>query len=149
MAIVRWDPFREMVDLQDRMNRAFGDLLNRRSEDDVLRRGSWAPPVDIYDTGKSELIIKADLPDMNREDIEITVENNTLTLRGEKKLDGAVKEEQYHRVERPYGSFSRSFSLPPTIDAGRVAADYKNGVLTVRLPFREEAKPKQIPVQVS
>ena len=107
------------------------------------------PPVDIYQTGDHELVLKAELPDMTREDIDITVENGTLTIKGEKKFASEVKDEQFHRVERRYGTFSRSFSLPQTVDAGKVAAEYKNGVLTVRLPLREEAKPRQIKVDVA
>jgi HSP20 family protein len=147
MAIVRWDPFRELDVMQDRMRRLFGDAY-RQVDDDVMRRGVWVPPVDIFDSGSHELVIKAELPDMSKDEIEITVENNTLTLHGEKRMDSSVKEEQYHRVERAYGSFSRSFSLPPTVDASKVKADYRNGVLTITLPLREEAKPKQIQVQV-
>jgi HSP20 family protein len=147
MAIVRWDPFRELNAVQDRMNRLLGDVY-RSADDDVMRRGAWAPPVDIYDSGSHELVIKAELPDMNKEDIDITVEKGTLTLRGEKKMDAAIKEECCHRIERTYGSFSRSFSLPATVDTSKVSADYKNGVLTITLPVREEAKPKQIQVQV-
>jgi len=147
MAIVRWDPFRELSAAQERMNRLLGDVY-RAADDDVMRRGAWAPPVDIYDSGSHELVIKAELPDMSKEDIDITVENNMLTLRGEKKMDSSIKEEHCHRIERTYGSFSRSFSLPATVDTTKVSADYKNGVLTIKLPVREEAKPKQIQVQV-
>jgi len=147
MAIVRWDPFRELNAVQERMNRLFGDVY-RAADDDVMRRGAWAPPVDIYDSGSHELVIKAELPDMSKDDIEITVENNTLTLRGEKKMDSAMKDECCHRIERTYGTFSRTFSLPTTVDTSKVSADYKNGVLTVKLPVREEAKPKQIQVHV-
>ena len=147
MAIVRWDPFRDLSAAQERMNRLLGDVY-RAADDDVMRRGAWAPPVDIYDSGSHELIIKAELPDMSKEDIDITVENNMLTLRGEKKMDSAMKEECCHRIERTYGAFSRSFSLPATVDTTKVSADYKNGVLTIKLPVREEAKPKQIQVQV-
>jgi HSP20 family protein len=147
MTIVRWEPYRELNAMQDRMNRIFGEYY-RGADDDVMRRGTWVPPVDIYDTGNHELIIKAELPDMNREDIEITVENGSLTLKGEKKMDQELKEEQCRRVERAYGTFTRAFSLPPTVDATKVSADYKNGVLTIKLPIREEAKPKQIQVQV-
>ena len=147
MAIVRWDPFRELSAAQERMNRLLGDVY-RAADDDVMRRGVWAPPVDIYDSGSHELVIKAELPDMSKEDIDITVENNMLTLRGEKKMDSSIKEEHCHRIERTYGSFSRAFSLPTTVDSSRVSADYKNGVLTIKLPVREEAKPKQIQVQV-
>ena len=129
MPIVRWDPFRDF---------GFATTSN-----------SWMPPVDIYQTGDQEVVLKAEIPDMNREDLDITVENFVLTIKGEKKFSNEVKEEQYHHVERRYGSFSRSFSLPQTVDAGKVAAEYKNGVLTVRLPLREEAKPRQIKVDVA
>ena len=147
MAITRVDPFREFATLQDRMNRLFGNVYLR--DEDVTQQGSWLPPVDIYETDTHDLVIKAELPDMAREDIEVTVENHTLTLRGTKKPPVDVKEEQFRRIERHYGSFSRSFSLPNTVDASKVGAEYKNGVLTVRLPFREEAKPRTINVEVA
>ena len=149
MAIVRFDPFRELTDNLDRMGRLMGEFYGKRGADDLMRRGAWVPPVDIYDGGNHELIIKAELPEMNRDDIQLTVENNTLTISGEKKMDEAVKEENCHRIERMFGQFARSFSLPPTVDAGKVTADYKAGVLTVRLPMREEAKPRQIQVKVT
>jgi HSP20 family protein len=149
MPIVRFDPFRELTDMQDRMGRLLGEFYGRRGADDLMQRGAWAPPVDIFDGGSGELVIKAELPDMKREDIQLTVENNTLTISGEKKRDAEVKDESFHRVERLFGPFARSFSLPPTVDAGKVTADYRNGVLTVRLPMREEAKPRQIQVKVS
>ena len=148
MNIVRFDPFRDVAALQDRVNRMFADAY-RRDNDDLMTRGAWVPPVDIYETGNHELVLKAELPDVPREDIALRVENNTLTISGQRKMDGEVKEEQYHRIERTYGTFSRSFTLPPTVDTGAIGAEYKNGVLTVRLPLREEAKPKQIQVQVS
>jgi HSP20 family protein len=148
MAIVRWDPFRELQAMQDRMNRIFGDVHTRRGEDDVMARGDWLPLVDIYENDRHELLIKAEMPGMKREDIDIKVENNTLTIRGERQREGEVREEQYHRVERSYGSFARSFSLPSTIDSEKVSAEYKDGVLTIVLPTREEAKPRQISVQV-
>ena len=148
MAIVRFDPFRDLAVLQDRVNRAFGDL-NRRFDDDLTVRGSWTPSVDIYETDNHTLVLKAELPDVNREDIDLRVENNTLTITGQKKMEKDVKEEQYHRIERVYGSFTRTFTLPPTVDAGRIGADFKNGVLTVTLPLREEAKPRQIQVAVN
>ena len=110
---------------------------------------TWVPPVDIYQTGDQELVLSAELPDMSRENIDITVENFVLTIKGEKKFAGEVKDEQFHHVERRYGTFSRSFTLPQTVDAGKVSAEYKNGVLTVRLPLREEAKPRQIKVDVA
>jgi len=107
------------------------------------------PAVDIFQAGDHELVLKAELPDMSREDIDITVENGTLTIKGEKKFSSDVNEEQFHRIERRYGSFSRSFSLPQTVDTARVGAEYKNGVLTVKLPLREEARPRQIKVDVA
>ena len=128
MTIVRWDPFRD-----------FG----------FASASAWLPPVDIYQNGDAELVLKAELPDMSREDIDINIDNFVLTVKGEKKFSGEVKEEQFHHLERRYGTFTRSFSLPQTVDTGRVAADYKNGVLTVRLPLREEAKPRQIKVDVA
>ncbi len=122
MAIVRWtDPF----------------------------NSAWAPPVDIYQNGEHEVVLKAELPDMTQEQIDVTVDHGTLTIKGEKKLSGGVKDEQYHRVERRYGTFSRAFSLLTTVDASRIAAEYKNGVLTVRLPLREEAKPRQVKIDVA
>jgi HSP20 family protein len=146
--ITRFDPFRELSTLQDRMNRLFGDVY-LRDEDIAQGRGNWVPPVDIFETAGRDLVIKVELPDVNREDVEVTVEHNTLTLRGEKKLPADVKEEQFRRVERRYGTFTRSFTLPNTVDAGKVSADFKNGVLTVKLPFKEEAKPRTINVEVA
>src|SRR5438046_10679390 len=149
MAIVRWsDPFRDFAQLQDRINRVFNETYGRNDEG-LMTSGSWVPPVDIYQNGDHEVVLKAELPDMSREDIDITVDNGTLTIKGEKKLSSDVKEEQFHRIERHYGAFSRSFSLPPTVDPGKVAAEYKQGVLTVRLPLREEAKPRSIKVDVA
>jgi HSP20 family protein len=148
MNIVRFDPFREMAVLQDRMNRVFGDM-NRHYDDDVMTRGTWVPAVDIYENDNHELVLKAELPDLTRDDIDLRVENNTLTITGEKKMDRQVKQQQYHRIERTFGTFSRTFTLPPTVDAGRINAEYKNGVLTVTLPVREEAKPRQIQVAVN
>jgi len=148
MAIVRFDPFRELSLMQDRMNRMFGDFYGRRLDDDVMSRGDWVPAVDIYENDKHQIVIRAEMPGMKREDIELRVENNTLTLRGERKREAEVRDEQYHRVERAYGGFVRSFSLPSTVDAGHVSAEYKDGVLSVTLPLREEAKPRQIPVEI-
>ena len=148
MAIVRWDPFKDLAEVQERVNRVLGEFYGTRGQDDVMRRGSWIPPVDIYEGPNHEMVIKAELPDIRREDIDIRVEDNTLTISGEKRVEENVKQEQFHRVERAYGTFTRSFSLPATIDTEKVNADYKNGVLTVTLPMREEAKPKQIQVKV-
>jgi HSP20 family protein len=147
MTIVRWNPLNDMATNQERLSRMLGDFYGRPQED--LTRSAWVPAVDIYSNGQHELVLKAELPDMKEEEIEVTVEDNTLTLRGERKLDAEVTEDQFHRIERSYGSFARMFSLPPTVDAGKVSAQYKDGILTVRLPLREEAKPKQIKVQVA
>jgi HSP20 family protein len=147
MPIVKVDPLREFAAMQDRMNRLFGNVYLR--DEDTSFRGNWVPAVDIFETPNHDLIVRAELPGLNREDIDVTVENGTLVLKGEKKFDAEVKEEQYRRVERAYGTFHRSFTLPNTVDTGKVGADFKNGVLTVKLPFREEAKPRSINVEVS
>ncbi|HXI29495.1 MAG TPA: Hsp20/alpha crystallin family protein [Vicinamibacterales bacterium] len=128
MTVVRWDPFRD-----------FG----------FSSPSSWMPPVDIFQAGDQEIVLKAELPAMSRDDINISIENFVLTVSGEKKASADVKEEQYHHVERRYGSFTRSFSLPQTVDPNRVSADYKDGVLTVRIPLREEARPRTIKVDVA
>jgi HSP20 family protein len=141
------DPLREFALMQDRLNRLFGNAYVR--DEDTGFRGSWVPPVDIYETEKHDLVLRAELPGMSREDIEVTVENGTIVIKGEKKFDPAVKEEHYRRVERTYGTFHRSFTLPTTVDAGKVSAEFKNGVLTVTLPFKEEAKPRTINVDVA
>jgi HSP20 family protein len=148
MAITRFDPFRDLAILQDRMNRLFNDSYGNRTEDHMLNRGTWTPAVDIYEIDGA-LVVKAELPDMKREDIDVNVENNTLTIRGERELDTQIKQENFHRIERAYGSFVRTFSLPATVDTAKIAAEYKNGVLTVKLPVREEAKPRSIDVAVA
>ena len=130
MTVTRIDPFAEFARL-------------------LVDADGWVPPVDIYETDGHDLVLKVELPDMAREDIELTVENNKLTLKGTRKRPADVKDEQFRRVERRYGPFSRSFALPNTVDAGKVTADYKNGMLTVKLPFREEARPRTIQVDVA
>jgi HSP20 family protein len=147
MAIVKVDPFREFASMQDRMNRLFGNVYLR--DEDTAFRGTWVPAVDIFETDSHDLVVRAELPGMSRDDIEVSVENSTLILKGDKKFDPEVKEEHYRRIERTYGAFQRSFTLPNTVDASKVSADYRHGVLTVRLPFREEAKPRTIAVDVS
>ena len=147
MAIVKVDPFRELAAMQDRMARLFGDVYLR--DEDTGFRGSWTPAVDIFETEGHDLVLKAELPGMNREDIDVTVENSTLVLKGTKKFEAEVKDENYRRIERAYGTCHRSFTLPNTVDAAKVSAEFKNGVLTVKLPFREEAKPRTINVDVA
>jgi len=150
MAIVRFDPIREVAQLQNHLSRVISDAYGRHTTDDgFMTTGEWIPPVDIYSEGDQELVLKAELPDMTLDDIDVRVDNGSLTIRGEKKLENGKTHDQFHRVERRYGTFSRSFSLPPTVDVRKVAADYRQGVLTVRLPLREEAKPRQIKVDVT
>jgi HSP20 family protein len=143
MAIVRWEPARELATMEiERLNRMFTDFYG-----EAFSR-AWVPAVDIYETDAHEVVVKAELPDMKREDINLTFENGVLTLKGERKVQQEVKKENYQRIERRHGVFSRSFTLPNTVDAGKISASYKDGVLTIRLPQREEAKPKQIAVNV-
>ena len=144
-SMTRFEPFRGVFSLQDQVNRLFNEAFDRSSSEANLT--PWAPAVDIYET-EHELVVKADLPDIKPEELDIRVENNILTLRGERKFEKQVNEDNYLRVERSYGSFSRSFSLASTVNTEAIKADYKNGVLTLSIPKREEAKPKQIKVRV-
>jgi HSP20 family protein len=141
----RWEPFRGAATLQEQVNRLFGNVLEHAGEESNLT--SWAPAVDIYET-EHELVVKADLPDVDPKELDIRVENNLLTIRGERKFEKKVNDENYLRVERAYGSFSRSFSLANTVNSEAIKADYQDGVLTLTIPKREEAKPKQIKVNV-
>jgi HSP20 family protein len=144
MTFVRYDSTRDVAALQQGLSRMLEGFYARPQED--LNRGAWVPVVDIYSNGQRELVLKAELPDMKEEEIGLTVEDNTLTLSGEKKLDTEVTEELFHRIERSYGAFARTFTLPPTVDASKVSAQCNAGVLTVRLPLREDAKPNRIPL---
>ena len=145
--MTRWEPFRGLNSLQEQVNRLFQDNF-ARSRSSQAELASWAPAVDIYET-ENELVVKADLPDVQEKDIDVRVENNTLTIRGERKFSNEVHEDNYLRIERAYGTFTRSFSLPNTVDTEAIKAEYRNGVLTVRMPKREESKPKQIKISVS
>ena len=142
MTLVRWDPARELASMEiDRLNQMFTDFYGS-----PMSR-SWMPPVDIYESDAHEFVIKAELPEIRREDISVTFENNVLTLHGERKAEVDASDEAFHRRERQYGTFTRSFTLPPTVDPDHIQASCKDGVLTIRVPQREEAKPKQITVQ--
>jgi HSP20 family protein len=141
----RFEPFRGVTTLQDQINRVFNDVFERQGEGSNLT--SWAPAVDIFET-EHELVVKADLPEIDPRELDIRVENNILTIRGERKFESKVSEDKYLRVERAYGSFSRSFSLANTVNSEAIKAEYQNGVLTLTVPKREEAKPKQIKVNV-
>jgi len=144
-AITRRDPFLNLANWQEQVNRMFESAFPGRSEASAIT--AWAPSVDIYET-ENELVLKADLPDVNEKDLDVHVENNMLTIRGERKFEQKVKEENYLRIERTFGSFSRSFSLPNTVSTEDIKAEYKNGVLTVEMPKRAESKPKQVKVTV-
>ena len=141
MAVVRWNPIGQLAGMEvDRLNRMFNEFY----QDNFNRE--WTPPVDIYETEARDVVIKAELPEMRREDINVTFEDNVLTITGERKLDQDVKRESFQRIERRYGSFSRAFTLPSTVDGSQISASYKDGVLTIRLPQREESRAKQIQV---
>ena len=148
MAIVRWEPFRDLMTAQRDFNRLFREAFSPLFGEAELSTRSWAPPVDIYET-ENDIILKAELPGVDPKDVEVRVEDNNLYLKGERKFEKEVKEQNYHRVERSYGSFARSFSLPNSINADKVKAEYKDGLLTLTMPKREEAKPKTIKIDVT
>jgi HSP20 family protein len=146
VSITRWDSYQGLSDLQQQFTRLFQSSFPRRSDNSALT--TWAPVVDIYET-ENELVVKADLPDVAEKDLDVRVENNMLTIRGERRFENKVEQEDYLRVERSYGTFSRSFSLPNTVNSEAIKADYKNGVLTITLPKRAESKPKQVKVNIT
>jgi len=145
MAIIRWDSFRDMVTLRERMNKLFEDMAASRGEEKDLTTSSWAPAVDIYET-ENEVVLTAEIPGIEEKDVEIKVEDNTLTLRGERKFEKETKEENYHRIERAYGSFFRSFTLPNYVDQDRIEAEHENGILKIRMPKRAELKPRKVKI---
>src|SRR5256886_10665867 len=145
--LTRWEPFRELSTLQDRINRAFRESYTGADRDDALTTSSFAPAVDVYED-EHQVTLKIEVPGIDEKDIDVRVEGNTLTVHGERKIEKEEKEENYRRVERQYGSFTRSFTLPSSVDPGQVNADYDKGVLKIRLAKKAEAKPKQIKVNV-
>lgn len=145
MSIVRYDPFRDLRSLQDEVNRLFSTNLSRNFSDEGIARGAWNPSVDIFEN-KEQIVLEAELPGMSREDFDLSVENNVLTLRGERRFEKKEESDNYHRVERSYGSFSRSFTLPQTVSGEGATAEYHNGVLRVTLPKREEVKARRIEI---
>ena len=145
--LTRWEPFREFATLQDRMNRLFRDSYNDAGQDESLTTSRFAPAVDVYED-EHQVTLKIEVPGIDEKDIDVRVENNTLTVQGERKIEKEEKEENYRRVERQYGSFTRTFTLPQTVDSEKVSANYEKGVLKITLPKRAEAKPKQIRVNV-
>lgn len=145
MVVTRWEPLKDLMALQERMNKLFDETFSRGTQDvDV---GTWSPPVDILEQG-DEIIIKMEIAEVEQKEIDIKVEGNALTIKGERKLEEGTKREDYVRLERLYGTFSRSFSLPTTVDLGNVKASHKDGILRIVLPKKEETKPKQIKVEV-
>jgi HSP20 family protein len=145
MTIVRYDPFRDLRTLQEEVNRLFSTNLTRAFPDEGIARGAWAPSVDIYEN-KDNIVLEAELPGMKQEDFDLSIENNVITLRGERKFEKTDDTDNYHRVERSYGAFTRSFTLPQTVTAEGANAEYTNGVLRVTLPKREETKARRIQV---
>ena len=146
MAISRWDPFRDLSMLQDRMNRLFDDAGRGWHGDEPSATTSWSPAVDIYET-ENEIMVQAELPGVDRKDIGLNLENNVLTLKGERRFEKETKQENYHRIERSYGAFSRSFSIPAIVDEEKIRADYKDGILKIALPKKEQVRPKQIRIE--
>ena len=148
MAIVRFEPFRDLLTSQREYVRLLKEAFSPMSGETEVSTRAWAPPVDIYET-EDAIVLKAELPGIDPKDVEVRVEDNTLYLKGERNYEKEVKEQNYHRVERSYGSFARSFSLPNSINAEKVKAEYKDGLLTLTMPKREEAKPKTIKIDVT
>ena len=145
MSIARFDPFRDLMNLQQRINRLFEEVFPRGERAEVVQ-AAWAPAVDIYEEPEA-ILIEADLPGLNKDDVSVNLENNVLTIQGERKLEREDKRENYRRIERAYGVFARSFTLPSNVDAAKIDAEFKDGVLRIRLPKKEEAKPRQIEVK--
>jgi HSP20 family protein len=145
--ITRWDPFREFSTLQDRMNRLFRESYGPEGREESLTTTTFAPPVDVYEDEHS-VTLKIEVPGIDEKDIDVRIENNVLTVHGERKFEKEEKEENFRRVERQYGSFTRTFTLPTTVDAEKVSANYDKGILKIALPKKAEAKPKQIKVNV-
>jgi HSP20 family protein len=145
MAVTRWDPFREVVTLQSRLNSLFRDM---NENEGPLTTAAFVPPVDIYEDAE-KVVLKLEIPGIDQKDLDVQVENNTLTVKGERKLESEEKEENFHRIERSYGSFYRSFTVPSTVDTEHIAASYNAGVLKLELKKKPEAQPKQIKVEIA
>ena len=145
MAIIRWDPFRDLITLREKMNRLFEEAFTSRGEEKDLVASTWSPSVDIYET-ENALVLAAEVPGIDEKDIEIKIEDNTLTLKGERKFEKETKEENYHRIERAYGSFYRSFTLPHYIDQDKIKAEHENGVLKITMPKKPELKPRKVKI---
>jgi len=147
MAVVKWDPFRDLLSIQDRMNRLFEQTLSRSRSEEGIAASTWTPTVDIYETPET-IVLKAELPGLSREDIEIQIRDNALTLKGERRFAKDAQQENYLRIERAYGAFQRGFTLPATIQQDKIRAVFRDGVLELTLPKAEEAKSKKIAIEV-
>ena len=147
MTVVKWEPFRDLIAMQDRMSRLFDETLSRIQKEEGAPRGVWSPPVDIVDRAH-EVVLKIDLPEMIQREIDIKVEENMLTIKGERKFTKETPEEHFLQIERPYGAFHRQFTLPKRIDQEKITATYKDGVLRILLPKKEEAPLKQVAIEV-
>jgi HSP20 family protein len=145
MAVIRWDPFRDLVTLRERMNRLFEEAFTARGEEKELISGNWSPSVDIYES-ENALVLSAEIPGLDEKDVEIKVENNTLSISGERKFEKETKEENYHRIERSYGSFYRSFTLPNYIDHNKITAEHESGILKITMPKKPELKPRKVKI---
>ena len=148
MTIKRWEPFRGFLTTQEPFDKFFHNTFSQVFGEEGGKLSKWSPAVDIFET-EQNVVLKAELPGIDPKDVEVRVENNTLFLKGQRKFENEVKEENYHRIERSYGSFTRTFALPSTVNADNVTAEYKSGILTLTMPKREEAKPKTIKINVS
>jgi len=145
MAIIRWDPFRDLITLREKMNRLFEDAFTSRGEERDMVSSTWTPSVDIYEN-ENALILTAEIPGIDEKDIEIKIENSTLTLKGDRKFEKETKEENFHRIERAYGSFYRSFTLPHNIDQDKIEAEHENGILKITMPKKGELKQRKVKV---
>jgi HSP20 family protein len=146
MAVTRWDPFRELLTLQERLDKMYREMERSRKEEDFVS-SEWTPPVDIFELGET-FVLKLEIPEVDRDSIDIKIHENELTIKGERKLEPGIDPDNYHRMERGYGVFTRSFSLTKTIDSSRIKAVFKDGILRIELPKKEEVKPKQITIEI-
>ena len=145
MAIIRWDPFRDIITLREKMNRLFEDAVTARGEEKDMISSTWTPSVDIFET-ENALILTAEVPGIEEDNIEIKIEDNTLSLKGERNFEKETKEEYYHRIERAYGSLHRSFTLPHYVDSDNIEAVHENGILKINMPKKPELKPRQVKI---
>ncbi len=145
MAIIRWDPFRDLLTLREKMNRLFEDVVTARGQEKEFISSTWNPAVDIYES-ENQLVLTAEIPGVDEKDVEIKIEDNTLSIKGERRFETETKEENYHRLERSYGSFYRTFTLPNYVDQDKIHAEHENGVLKITMPKRTDLKPRKVKI---